>query len=38
MTDVRQLPEAFLLKMQELLGEEFGQLCRPAENRGGGTK
>ena len=25
MTDVRQLPEAFLLKMQELLGEEFGQ-------------
>ena len=25
MTDVRQLPEAFLLKMQKLLGEEFGQ-------------
>ena len=25
MTDVRQLPEAFLLKMQELLGEEFVQ-------------
>lgn len=25
MTDVRQLPEAFLLKMQELLGKEYGQ-------------
>ena len=25
MTDVRQLPEAFLLKMQKLLEEEFGQ-------------
>ena len=25
MTDVRQLPEAFLLKMQKLLVEEFGQ-------------
>ena len=25
MTDVRQLPEAFLRKMQKLLGEEFGQ-------------
>lgn len=25
MTDVRQLPEAFLVKMRELLGEEYGQ-------------
>ena len=25
MTDVRQLPEAFLSEMQELLGEEYGQ-------------
>ena len=28
MTDVRQLPEAFLLKMQKLLGEEYGQYLK----------
>ena len=28
MTDVRRLPEDFLLKMQKLLGEEYGQYLK----------
>lgn len=34
MTDVRQLPEAFLLKMQELLGEEFGSTWKASKRSG----
>ncbi len=34
MTDVRQLPEAFLLKMQELLGRSSGSTWKASKRSG----